>query len=113
MSPQTQYRIILFYVFTPLADPEAVRLWQFTLAQSLGLRGRVILSEHGINATLGGELGAIKRDWCALEEPNSTPSGTITAARPPVFSRRRKRARNSSSVFFVFTTCWRSLLVDS
>ncbi|MCT1776613.1 rhodanese-related sulfurtransferase [Brachybacterium sp. p3-SID957] len=67
MSPQTQHRIILFYVFTPLADPEAVRLWQFTLAQSLGLRGRVILSEHGINATLGGELGAIKTYVRALK----------------------------------------------
>lgn len=67
MSPQTQYRIILFYVFTPLADPEAVRLWQFTLAQSLGLRGRVIVSVHGINATLGGELGAIKAYVRALK----------------------------------------------
>ena len=67
MSPQTQYRIILFFVFTPLADPEAVRLWQLTLAQSLGLQGRVILSEHGINATIGGELGAIKSDVRALK----------------------------------------------
>lgn len=67
MSQQTQYRIILFYVFTPLADPEAVRLWQFTLAQSLGLRGRVIVSVHGINATLGGELGAIKTYVRALK----------------------------------------------
>ncbi|MCT2262569.1 hypothetical protein M3F59_13235 [Brachybacterium muris] len=67
MSQQTQYRIILFYVFTQLADPEAVRLWQFTLAQSLGLRGRVIVSVHGINATLGGELGAIKTYVRALK----------------------------------------------
>src|ERR1019366_5384590 len=29
----------------------------------------------------------------ALEEPNSTPSGTMTAARPPFSSRRRKRCR--------------------
>ncbi|MBO9533514.1 MAG: rhodanese-related sulfurtransferase [Solirubrobacteraceae bacterium] len=54
-------KVILFYVFTPLADPEAVRLWQHTLASGLGLRGRVIVSPHGINATVGGEMPAVKR----------------------------------------------------
>ena len=54
-------KVVLFYVFTPLADPEAVRLWQRDLAESLGLGGRIILSTHGINATVGGELKAVKR----------------------------------------------------
>jgi UPF0176 protein len=54
-------KILLYYAFTPLADPEAVRLWQRDLAESLGLRGRILLSEHGINGTLGGELAAMKR----------------------------------------------------
>ena len=38
-------------------------------------------------------------------EPNSTPSGTMTAARPPGLSSRRNRARKSSSVFLVLTIC--------
>lgn len=54
-------KIILFYKFTPLADPETVRLWQHTLAESLGLKGRVLLSKHGINGTLGGNIEALKR----------------------------------------------------
>lgn len=54
-------KIILFYVFAPLADPEAVRLWQRDLCESLGLRGRILLSAQGINATLGGELDAVKK----------------------------------------------------
>lgn len=53
-------KIVLFYVFTPLPDPEAVRLWQHCLAGSLNLTGRVIVSEHGINATLGGDVHEIK-----------------------------------------------------
>ncbi|PPF89722.1 hypothetical protein C5B96_00855 [Subtercola sp. Z020] len=53
-------KIILFYVFTPLADPDAVRLWQRDLCESLGLRGRILISGQGINATLGGELDAVK-----------------------------------------------------
>ena len=54
-------KILLFYVFTPLADPDAVRLWQRDLAESLGLRGRILVSKDGLNGTLGGEMGALKR----------------------------------------------------
>ncbi len=53
-------KILLYYVFTPLADPDAIRLWQHTLCQSLGLRGRIVVSPHGLNGTLGGELDACK-----------------------------------------------------
>ena len=54
-------KILLFYMFTPLADPEAVRLWQRDLCESLGLGGRIILSKDGINGTVGGELKAVKK----------------------------------------------------
>ena len=58
MEPQ---RVILYYCFTPLDDPEAVRLWQRDLCEGLELKGRILLSPHGINGTLGGGLGALKR----------------------------------------------------
>ena len=54
-------KILLFYAFTPLKDPEAVRLWQRDLCESLGLGGRIILSKDGINGTVGGELKAVKK----------------------------------------------------
>ncbi|HEX4444310.1 MAG TPA: rhodanese-related sulfurtransferase [Galbitalea sp.] len=54
-------KILLFYKFTPLADPDAVRLWQRDLCESLGLTGRILLSKDGINGTVGGALTAIKR----------------------------------------------------
>lgn len=54
-------KILLYYVFAPVADPEAVRLWQRELCASLGLRGRIVLSQDGINGTVGGDLPAVKR----------------------------------------------------
>ena len=54
-------KIVLFYVFTPLPDPEAIRLWQHALADSNNLTGRIIVSEHGINATVGGEVADVKK----------------------------------------------------
>ncbi|EHK83894.1 putative rhodanese-related sulfurtransferase [Rhodococcus pyridinivorans AK37] len=54
-------KIVLFYKFTPLPDPEAIRLWQHTLASSLGLTGRILISEHGINGTVGGDIVDVKK----------------------------------------------------
>jgi len=54
-------KILLYYVFTPIADPEAVRLWQRDLCESLGLGGRILISKHGMNGTVGGDLPAVKK----------------------------------------------------
>ena len=54
-------KILLYYIFTPLADPEAIRLWQRDLCESLGLRGRILISKDGLNGTVGGDLPALKR----------------------------------------------------
>ena len=52
--------VILFYCFTPLEDPEAIRLWQRALCERLDLKGRVLISRDGINATLGGSMSSVK-----------------------------------------------------
>ena len=53
-------KVILYFGFAPVADPQAVRLWQRDLCESLGLKGRILISEHGINGTLGGDMQALK-----------------------------------------------------
>ncbi|AGF73699.1 rhodanese-related sulfurtransferase [Corynebacterium halotolerans] len=54
-------KILLYYRFTPIPDPTAVMLWQRDLCESLGLKGRIIVSPHGINGTVGGDIDACKR----------------------------------------------------
>jgi UPF0176 protein len=53
-------KIILFYAFAPVADPHAVVLWQRALCEQHGLKGRIIVSPHGINGTVGGPIDAVK-----------------------------------------------------
>lgn len=53
-------KILLYYKFTPISDPEAVKLWQKTLCDSLNLRGRILVSKHGINGTVGGNMDDLK-----------------------------------------------------
>ncbi|HLC94905.1 MAG TPA: rhodanese-related sulfurtransferase [Patescibacteria group bacterium] len=54
-------KILLYYKFTPIKDPQAVMLWQKTLTDSLYLRGRILVSEQGLNGTVGGEMGDLKK----------------------------------------------------
>lgn len=53
-------KVLLYYAFAPVADPEAVRLWQRDLCEGLNLRGRILISKHGINGTVGGDIDDVK-----------------------------------------------------
>lgn len=53
-------KIILYYTFAPISDPEAIRLWQKSLGGHLNLRGRILISKHGINGTVGGDIDDVK-----------------------------------------------------
>lgn len=61
-------KILLYYKFTPIKDPLAVKLWQKTLTDSLGLRGRILVSEHGLNGTVGGDMDDLKKYIKATKE---------------------------------------------
>ena len=54
-------KVILYYGFTPVADPVALKMWQKNLCETLSLKGRIIISEHGINGTLGGNMSDLKK----------------------------------------------------
>ena len=54
-------KILLYYKFTPITDPEAVKLWQKTLTDNLNLRGRILVSTQGLNGTVGGEVEDLKK----------------------------------------------------
>lgn len=53
-------KILLYYKFAPLSDPEVVRLWQKALCTRLNLKGRILVSPHGLNGTVGGEMKDLK-----------------------------------------------------
>jgi len=53
-------KILLYYKFTPLSDPEAVKFWQKALCEKLNLKGRILISKHGINGTVGGHIDDLK-----------------------------------------------------
>jgi UPF0176 protein len=50
----TKYRVLLFYKYVRIKDPEEVRIEQREICENLNLKGRIIIAEEGINGTLEG-----------------------------------------------------------
>lgn len=61
-------KIILFYKFVPVSDPDMAMRWQRELCTRLDLKGRVLISPHGINGTLGGNIENLKAYKRAMNE---------------------------------------------
>ncbi len=61
-------KIILYYKFVPVSDPKMTVLWQRQLCERYGLKGRIIISKHGINGTLGGPVDGLKAYKKAMNE---------------------------------------------
>ena len=51
-----KYQVLLFYKYVTIEDPEALKGWVTARAKELGLTGRAIVAEEGINGTLEGSL---------------------------------------------------------
>jgi UPF0176 protein len=51
--------VILYYKYIHLPDTETVHLSQRRLCERLGLKGRILLAEEGVNGTLAGTPAAI------------------------------------------------------
>jgi UPF0176 protein len=50
--------VLLYYKYVHVPDPEAQRLVQRALCEELGLKGRILLAEEGINGTVAGTMEA-------------------------------------------------------
>ncbi len=56
---KNDYTVILFYRFSPITNPQAVANAHRAKCEELGLKGRMIVAEEGINATFEGTQASI------------------------------------------------------
>lgn len=54
MSVPCDYKVLLYYKYVSLEDPEEVRDWQRSICDELGIKGRILVSDEGINGTCAG-----------------------------------------------------------
>ena len=53
-------KILLYYKFTSINNPELLKLWQKSLCDNLQLKGRILVSPQGINGTVAGDVTSLK-----------------------------------------------------
>lgn len=56
MSANSSYNVLLYYCYTPLADPQTFRREHHLLCLNLDLRGRIIVAAEGLNGTVSGTV---------------------------------------------------------
>ncbi|MEM9478984.1 MAG: rhodanese-related sulfurtransferase [Verrucomicrobiota bacterium] len=54
----SEFQILLYYKYVPIDDPEAFHQCHRALCERLGLRGRILIGDEGINGTVSGTKAA-------------------------------------------------------
>lgn len=54
MSTMTEYRILLFYKYIPIPHAEEFAAEHLAYCKELGVKGRILIADEGINGTLSG-----------------------------------------------------------
>ena len=64
------YRVLLYYNYTEIENPEQFAKEHLALCKSLGLKGRILVAEEGINGTASGTIEATQQymDWMHNDE---------------------------------------------
>lgn len=60
-------KILLYYKYVPLENPEAVRDAQKKLCEELGLKGRILVAKEGINGTIAGDTEQVDEYVAAMK----------------------------------------------
>lgn len=64
------HQVLLYYNYTPIADPQAEKERQHEKCKELGLTGRMIIAGEGINSTFEGTVDAVDqyKKWLHADE---------------------------------------------
>ncbi|QTM98075.1 rhodanese-related sulfurtransferase [Sediminibacillus dalangtanensis] len=56
MENQEKYQVLLYYNYVPIDDPETYAAEHLKYCKELGLKGRILVAEEGINGTVSGTV---------------------------------------------------------
>jgi UPF0176 protein len=92
---ESDYPVILFYKYVPIAGPERFAAEHLALCSRLALKGRVLVAEEGINGTLAGPAEAVAEYVSALraDERFSDIEIKFSSGDPETFPRLSVKAR--------------------
>jgi len=88
------FKILLYYKYTKIEDPQAFRDAQFVLCNKLSLKGRILISGEGINGTLAGLEAEVNEYVIETEKALGKIEWKISYDEKQVFPRLRVVVRD-------------------
>ncbi|MGE6771409.1 rhodanese-related sulfurtransferase, partial [Bacillus velezensis] len=64
---EKQYRVLLYYKYVKIDEPEEFTAQHLKFCKELGLLGRILISEEGINGTVSGTVEQTEQYMNALK----------------------------------------------
>lgn len=91
----SKYRVLLYYKYVTIDDPETFTKEHKAFCQSLGLKGRILIAKEGINGTVSGTWEATEKYMTELKkDPRfSSMHFKVDEAEGHVFKKLRVRHR--------------------
>lgn len=89
------YRVLLYYNYTKIEDPAVFAQEHLEFCKSIGLKGRILVAEEGINGTVSGTIEETQKymDWMHNDERFKETWFKIDAAEGHAFRKMHVRAR--------------------
>lgn len=90
-----KYRVLLYYQYVPIDNPQQYRDEHMELCESLGLKGRIIVASEGLNGTVSGTFEATEAYMDALhnDERFATMPFKIDDAHQHAFEKMHVRVK--------------------
>jgi UPF0176 protein len=90
------FRVLLYYNFVPVADPQAVRAEMESFCAAHGLLGRILVAHEGINGTVSGPVEATQQymDFMAQHPIFHSTQFKIDAVEDHTFIKLHVRVKN-------------------
>lgn len=56
-------RVLLYYLYTPIENAEQFAADHLAFCKSIGLKGRILVADEGINGTVSGDYETTQNTW--------------------------------------------------
>lgn len=61
-------RVLLYYLYTPIENAEQFAADHLTFCKSIGLKGRILVADEGINGTVSGEQVEVQPLYLPIDD---------------------------------------------
>ena len=79
-----EFQVLLYYKYVPIKDAEQFAKDELQFCKSIGLKGRILIGDEGINGTVSGPKEATERYMDHMHAPRRPPLRPVPARDVPV-----------------------------